>query len=264
MRSENSLDVIIPARSEMFLANTIDDILKNKRGDTKVIAILDGAWADPPIMDHPDVDLIYHATSIGQRAATNEGARISRSKFVMKCDGHCAFDEGFDVKLMETFEYDWFVIPTMRNLHCFNWACPACGNETYQGPTPQKCEKCGNTVGLFRKMVWKPRKGTSNNFMRFDSNLHFQYWGDYKLRPESEGEIVECMSLIGACWMVHRERYWEVDGLDEAHGSWGQMGTEIACKAWLSGGKLVVNKKTWFAHMFRTQGGDFSFPHHQG
>ena len=49
--------------------------------------------------------------------------------------------------------------------------------------------------------------------------------------------------------------------MDEAHGSWGQMGTEIACKAWLSGGRLVCNKRTWFAHLFRTQGGDFGFPY---
>jgi hypothetical protein len=51
-----------------------------------------------------------------------------------------------------------------------------------------------------------------------------------------------------------------VGGMDEAHGSWGQMGTEIACKSWLSGGRLVVNKATWFAHMFRTRA-DFSFPY---
>ena len=49
--------------------------------------------------------------------------------------------------------------------------------------------------------------------------------------------------------------------MDEAHGSWGQMGVELACKSWLSGGRQVVNKKTWFAHMFRTQGGDFGFPY---
>jgi hypothetical protein len=60
---------------------------------------------------------------------------------------------------------------------------------------------------------------------------------------------------------MYRKRYWELDGLDEGHGSWGQVGTEMSCKTWLSGGRLVVNKKTWFAHMFRTQGGDFGFPY---
>lgn len=59
---------------------------------------------------------------------------------------------------------------------------------------------------------------------------------------------------------MDRKRYWEIGGMDERHGSWGQMGVEIACKNWLSGGRQVVNKKTWFAHMFRTQTG-FGFPY---
>jgi hypothetical protein len=69
------------------------------------------------------------------------------------------------------------------------------------------------------------------------------------------------MSLIGACFFMHRDRYWELDGLDEKHGSWGQVGTEVACKAWLSGGKLLTSKKTWFSHMFRTNSKGFSFPY---
>lgn len=48
--------------------------------------------------------------------------------------------------------------------------------------------------------------------------------------------------------------------MDEAHGSWGQMGVELACKSWLSGGRQVVNKRTWFSHLFRTQDG-FGFPY---
>jgi hypothetical protein len=96
--------------------------------------------------------------------------------------------------------------------------------------------------------------------MRFDSELHFQYWGSLRDRPESQADIAETMSLLGACWMMERERYWELGGMDESHGSWGQMGTEIACKTWLSGGRLVVNKTTWFSHLFRTQPG-FGFPY---
>jgi len=52
--------------------------------------------------------------------------------------------------------------------------------------------------------------------------------------------------------MMPRERFWDLEGMDEKHGSWGQYGTELACKAWLSGGKMMSTKKTWFAHMFRT------------
>ena len=47
------LSVLIPARNEMFLKNTIEDILTHAEGDTEIIAVLDGAWADPPLHDHP-------------------------------------------------------------------------------------------------------------------------------------------------------------------------------------------------------------------
>jgi hypothetical protein len=50
---------------------------------------------------------------------------------------------------------------------------------------------------------------------------------------------------------------------DESLGSWGNQGIEVACKSWLSGGRVLVNHKTWYAHLFRTQGGDFSFPYEQ-
>ena len=43
------LSILIPARNEMFLARTIEDILTNIEGNTEIIAILDGCWADPPI-----------------------------------------------------------------------------------------------------------------------------------------------------------------------------------------------------------------------
>ncbi len=253
------LSILIPARNEQFLGRTIESILSNIEGQTEIIVVCDGNWPDPPIEDHPNVTLIHHSKSIGQRAATNEAARLSNAKFIMKVDAHCAFDRGFDVKLMTDCQPDWTLIPQMRNLHAFDWECLQCGKRTYQGPYPDDCKKCQDNL-FKRTMVWKPRNHTRNCFMRFDRDLHFQYWREFKKRPEAKGDLVETMSFLGACFLMHRERYWELDGLDEKHGSWGQMGTEIACKTWLSGGKLICTKKTWFAHLFRTQKG-FSFPY---
>lgn len=254
------LSILIPARNEMFLAKTIENILENIRGDTEVIAICDGNWSDPPIEDHPRITLIYHNRSIGQRAATNEAARASTAKFVMKCDAHCAFDEGFDIKLMADCEPDWTVIPRMYNLHAFDWQCAQCGNRTYQGPRPKKCDKCDNKTEFEMVIVWKPRLSRRTDFARFDREPRFRYWRAYEKRPEAQGDIADVMCSVGACWFMHRDRYWQLGGMDEAHGSWGQMGIEVACKSWLSGGRQVVNKNTWFAHMFRTQAG-FSFPY---
>ena len=267
------LSVVIPSRNEMFLQKTIENILENIRGETEIIAVLDGCWADPPIQDHPKVTLVHHSISIGQRAATNEAARSSQAKFIMKCDAHCAFDEGFDVKLMADCEKDWTVIPRMYNLHGFDWRCMKCGNRWYQGPQPTQCmagsrgeqppssfPPCDNKTDFERVIVWQPRWNRRSDYMRFDNELVFQYWREYGRRPEAKGEITDLMSSVGACWMMHRDRYWELGGMDERHGSWGQMGTEVACKSWLSGGRHVVNKKTWFSHMFRTQPG-FGFPY---
>lgn len=256
------LSILIPSRNEMFLAKTIENILENIRADTEIIAVCDGEWADPPIEDHPKVKLIYHSESIGQRAAVNEAANLSQAKFVMKLDAHCSVDKGFDVKLMKDCEYDWTVIPRMYNLHAFDWKCKKCGNQTYQGADPIKCEKCDNTKDFEKVIIWERRKSRRSDFARFDNNMKFQYWRAYGKRPEGKKDITDTMSSIGACFFMHRERFFDLGGLDEEHGSWGQFGTEIACKSQLSGGRHMVNKKTWFAHMFRT-GKGFSFPYKQ-
>jgi len=63
--------------------------------------------------------------------------------------------------------------------------------------------------------------------------------------------------------MCTRERYWEYEVCDEKAGSWGNQGIELSLSQWLAGGKVLVNYSVWYAHMFRTQGGDFSFPYKQ-
>ena len=258
-RKEMDLSIVIPARNEMFLKRTIDDILEHMRGETEIISILDGAWAEPPVPDHPKVTLVYHKESIGQRAATNEAVRLSKAKYILKCDAHCAFDEGFDVKMMEDMQENWTMVPIMRNLHAFNWVCKKCGDVRYQGPTPISCSKCDNKTDFERDVVWIAKTNPQSTSYCFDPEPHFQYFTAYK--KKQHGPLVETMSLQGSCFMLTREKYWELNICDESFGSWGSQGIEVAAKTWLSGGRVVVNKKTWYAHMFRTQGGDFGFPY---
>ncbi len=251
------LSILIPSRNEMFLAKTIENILENIEGNTEIIAVLDGVWAEPPIPQHERVTVIYHDQSIGQRAATNEAAKLSKAKYVMKCDAHCAFDKGFDVKMMQEMHDNWTMVPTMKNLHAFDWVCPE-GHRRYQGPSGP-CLECGKDTE--KDVVWIAKKSPNSVSYCFDSTPHFQYFGEYAKRPEGQGDITETMSLQGSCWMLTRDKYLELDVCDENFGSWGSQGIEVAVKTWLSGGKVMVNKKTWYAHMFRTQGGDFGFPY---
>lgn len=248
------LSILIPARNEIFTARTVQDIIEKKRGKTEIIVGMDGQWTDPGIEDHPDVRIIYSSEPIGQRAMTNKLARLSKAKYVMKVDAHCAFDEGFDIKLMADMQDDWTVVPTMKNLHAFDWVCPD-GHRRYQGRSGP-CLECGKETT--RDVIWYAKPSPNSTSYRFDKTLHFQYFGEYKARQE--GDLVESMSLQGSCFMLTRDKYWQLNICDEAAGSWGHQGSEVALKTWLSGGRVIVNKKTWYAHMFRTQGGDFGFP----
>jgi hypothetical protein len=245
----------------MFLLRTVQDVLKAIRGDTEIIVVLDGYWPDEPFPQNERLTIIQRPKSIGQRAATNEAARVSTAPYIMKLDAHCSMDEGFDVKLLESAKElgdDVLQVPAQWNLHAFDWVCK-CGHRQDQGPSGP-CPACkAPKAERKREVVWTKRRKTTSWY--FDTNLKFEYWGTFTLRPEGKKEISETMSLLGACWFTNREHYWKLDGLDESHGGWGQMGTELACKWWLSGGRVVCNKRTWFAHMFRTQGGDFSFPY---
>jgi glycosyltransferase involved in cell wall biosynthesis len=254
------LSVIIPARNEEFLQQTIDNVLENIEADTEIVVVLDGYWPERGIPQNERVTVIHHEESIGQRAATNEGAKFSNAKFVMKLDAHCAVDKGFDKKLMADCKYTDTIVPAMYNLHAFDWQCPKCGMRVYQGPVPSKCHECGNTKGFEKKIVWKAKPNPRSEFYYFDTDMKFQYWRAFKKRPEAKGDLAPTMGNLGACFFIHRERFLDLGGMDEKHGGWGQFGTEISCKSWLSGGRQMVNKKTWFSHMFRT-GNGFGFPY---
>ena len=255
------LSVVVPSRNEMFAARTVQDICNNMRGNTEVIVGLDGAWADPPIGDHPKVHIIYHNPAIGQRAICNEAVRMSRAKYIMKVDAHCSFDEGFDVKLMAQMQDNWTMVPIMKNFHIFDWVCKKCGDRRYQGPTPTSCPKCDNTTNFERDIKWFAKGNPLSTSYCFDAEPHFQYFREFKGRPEAQGDITDTMSLQGSCFIVTRDKFIELNLCDETFGSWGSQGIEVAVKTWLSGGRVVCNHKTWYAHCFRTQGGDFGFPY---
>lgn len=252
------ISILIPARNEEWLTETLNDLLKNIRAKTEIIVVLDGAPEVKPLPKDERITVIRNFAPRGQRMATNDACKIAQGKYVIKTDAHCAFDEGFDQKLLDAYKDlgdDVTVVPIMRNLHVFNWKCKN-GHTRYQSPSGP-CKECGEPT--FKDVVWHPKKSPQSVAYCFDTTLHFQYFNQYKkiARPPYS----ETMSLQGSFFMLTKEKYWELNICDEAFGSWGQQGTEVACKTWLSGGRCVVVHSTWYAHLFRTQGGDFSFPY---
>ena len=260
------LSIVIPARNEEFLKDTIEDLLKNIEADTEIIAVLDGQWANPPIADNPRVHIIYVPVAIGQRAASNLAVRLAQGKYIAKVDAHCSFDKGFDRKMLEAFKEtgdNVVMVPIMHNLHVYDWKCHKCGKKVYQDVKPI-CPDCGNEMK--KKMVWKPRRSHCTSYC-FDSEPHFQYFNEWRetdtYKEQLKTGITETMSLQGSFFMCTKERFLTLNVDDESLGSWGNQGMAVACKFWLSGGKVLVNHNTWYAHCFRTKGDVFGFPYPQ-
>src|SRR3990167_5375347 len=264
------LSILIPARNEEFLGRTIQDVLEHSKANIEVIAILDGYLPDPPLKPDPRVTVIYNPVAVGQRAGANQAAKIAKGKYVMKIDAHVAFDDGFDQKMLDAFKEtgdNVTMIPVMRNLHAFDWVCPE-GHRRYQSPSGP-CEECRKPT--IKDVVWFPKPSPATHSFRFDKTMHFQYFSEYSKRPEVQkgietngvynSDLRESMSIQGSCFMITKEKYFELDICSEDFHSWGQQGVEVASKTCLSGGRVVVNMKTWYAHMFRTRGGDFGFPY---
>jgi len=264
------LSILIPARKEIFLKRTIEDILENIEMDTEIIIVLDGEWSEPALDQHDRVNVIYVNKAIGQRAATNFACRLSRAKYVMKLDAHCAFDKGFDRKMIEMFKEvgdNVTMLPVMRNLWAFDWKCFKCGFKVYQANRSQteNCQDCGAAPKYIkRKMIWKAKRNPQSTSYCFNATPQFKYFEDWKHRPQyikdkSEKRYTETMSIQGSCFMLTRKKYWELNICDEEFGSWGNQGIEVACKTWLTGGRVLVNHNTWYGHLFRTNG-NLKFP----
>ncbi len=95
-------------------------------------------------------------------------------------------------------------------------------------------------------MVWKIIPKPIMSSFYFDTTLHFQY-----CEKQSEDLISETMSLQGSCFVAPKSMYFDLNLCDEDFGSWGQQGTEVACKTWLSGGRVLSTKNAFYGLQFR-------------
>lgn len=223
------LSLLIPARNEEFLQQTIDDIHKHAEGDVEIL------WEE---------DIV----PIGQRAMTNKLARKATGDYLMKLDAHCSLSQGFDTELLKLKDKATVIVPALCNLHAYDWVCDKGHRKNGEQFEEKeiKCPQCGGEVK--KELVWKPIPNPLMTNYYFDTNLHFQYCEE----QDDEHFETETMSIQGSAFMISAKDYWDLEVCDEKFGSWGQQGTEVACKVWLSGGKVISTRRAFYAHWFRT------------
>jgi hypothetical protein len=143
-------------------------------------------------------------------------------------------DQGFDLKLINGCGDDWVVIPRRRRLDPETWALIEDGRPPvdYMYVEYPYLKPFDKTQGL-HGAEWK-RSGRENVM------------------------VDDTPTMQGSCYFM-KKSYWEElfpNGLDdENYGTFTQEAQEISNRAWLSGGRVVVNKNTWYAHFHKGKKG---------
>lgn len=223
------VSVIIPSRNEIFLEKTLKDVLDKASGEIEIVVILDGHKPQELINDER-ITYLYHEVSVGMRAAINHGVSVCRGEFLMKLDAHCLLDRGFDVKLESSCADDWVVVPRRYGLDPETWGFKE-GAEKLPVDYDLFLYPKKYCPGELHPYRWDERTIANQNIL-IDDNLAFQ----------------------GSCWFMKRKHFDRHKFLkvEEYQGLPQQESVEIGLTTWLTGGRVVVNKNTWYAHLFKT------------
>ena len=202
------ISILIPARNEQYLQNTIDDIREHAEEEIEILVGLDGC-------EQPVDNAIVHRepVAIGQRAMTNKLAKMAKGEWLMKVDAHCSFSQGFDRILLEISDEKTMVAPAIMRLDAESW-------------TPKPKPVLANSV-------------FGTNFVQAFAE------------EQSKDPVVETMCLQGSAWLVHKNLYFSMNLCDESFGSWGRQAAETAIKVWTNGGRVLVSRQCYYAHLFR-------------
>lgn len=227
-----TLSVLIPNRNSPFVNKTIQDVLEHSGVDTEVIVNVDENWPDP-VLDDKRVVYIHPTVPRGMRAGINAGLKQASGKYIMKTDDHCAFAPDFAKTIIETIQPNWLVVPRRYSLDAEKW------ERNLSRPTRDYHYLCF------------PRKGKDNNW-----GIHGVEWHERDVeRADPKYDIDNTMSWQGSMWFANREYFMSRVGLlddrIETYSTFAQEPQEIGLKYWLGGGKIVINKKTWYAHLHK-------------
>lgn len=234
----NRVSVIIPSRSPQYLDKTMQDLLAKAEGDVEIVVVLDGIWPDPFPQEDPRIHYLHQGMqheNYGMRAAINAGVFMSTGEYLMKIDEHCMVDQGWDTKLKADCEDNWVVIPRRYRLEPESWTL------VEDGRPPIDYMYLANPFARPDDVEW---------------GLHGSEW---KQRHYDRKDVLidDTMSWQGSCYFMKRV-HWDtaiVEMEEEGYGPFTQEAQEIGNKTWFSGGRVVVNKKTWYAHWHKGKNG---------
>ena len=231
-----NLSVIIPSRNSGCLQKTIDDLLTHAETEIEIIVVCDGYWPDPPIKTDPRVVIIHHGTfrnSPGMRASINAGMAVAKGQFVMKIDEHCSVGQDYDKILAADCDDNMVVVPRRYRLDVDNW-------KIFAPPID-------NRPPVDYMYLAYPYKRLHD----MTSGLYGEEWRQ-KYYDRKDVMIDNLMACQGSCYFMTKKHWDRLGPLDDTnYGPFNHEAQEIFNKTWLGGGRCVVNKNTFYAHLHK-------------
>jgi len=226
------ISILIPERNERFITPTIRDVLSKADGDVEVIVNVDENWPDEIIRDKR-VKYLHPSSPIGMRGGINSCAKESTGDYLLKIDGHCMFEQGYDTILKREMQDNWVVIPGRHSLDPINWVI----------------DQNGKSRRDYHYLCFpNPKKD-------HDMGMHGVEWPELSRERANKKEymIDATPSFQGSAWFMKKEWFTDfLGGMSEhGYGSFTQEPQEIGLKTWLGGGEVMVNKYTWYAHLHK-------------
>jgi glycosyltransferase involved in cell wall biosynthesis len=226
------LSVIIPDYKDPLLINTIDSLLEaSELGDQlEIVAVFDGYWPTFELRIDPRVRYVHLGKNRGMRGAINAGVLVSSGEFIMRTDEHCMFAKGFDKAMTDVCQPNWIMTARRYYLDPVKWERMDIPPVDYERLTIQEGIK-------FSGQPWRERTEKRKDIM-----------------------IDETRAMQGSLWLMPRA-WWDkviVELQSDGYGTHYQDSHEMVFKTWQAGGKLMLNKNTWFAHKHR----NFPRTHH--
>lgn len=228
------ISIIIPSRNETYLNNTLEDILVKAETEIEIFVNIDG---NKPLnlVEDKRITYFHNQKPIGMRGGINLGLKNAKGKYIMKTDAHCLFAKGFDKVLLEDVKDNWLVIPRRYSLHgAWKRELRMPVKDYHYLCFPQR--RSGFGYSMFPQ-VWAQRTRERKNNPKY--------------------EIDDTMSFQGSCYVANRKYFMEHIGLlddrDETYSTFSGDQLEVGLKYWLGGGEVKVNKRTWYAHLFKNK-----------
>lgn len=231
------VSIIIPSRNETYRINSgemvlqrmIKDIYEKCTGDFEVLVSFDG----PPYQElpkHTNLRTFNLPEPRGLKHSLNLLANEAKGKYLFKLDSHCMVSPGIDVILSDDMEDNWIVTPRFYVLNAEDWV--------WQDER-------------FYDYFYLPCPFTDKKMLRFQAGGHWPQ----RTQERLDIPIDENMKLHGSCFFISKDFFTKSLGTIEQGWMDPSSGEdiELSLKTWLGPweGKLMVNKKCWYAHMHK-------------